>query len=534
MHRTAVAVLWLLALCSSRLPAQAGRSNTTAPAPAPGSLAERVQQVIDRPEYRRSSFGVAFYDLDANTPVFTLNADKLFVPGSTTKLVTEGTGLELLGPDYRFHTRIYRTGPIRKDGTLAGDLVLVASGDPNLSGRIRPDGTLAFENQDHAYDGSPDTRAVPGDPLLVIHELADQIAARHITRVTGSVIIDISLFAEGDRELGTGVVISPVAVNDNLVDVTVAPGAAPGAPVVVTPSPVTAYVRFVNQATTAASDSQPEIRWASDSAGPDGSRTVTVTGRMPAGKPAWLFSYAVPQPSRFAEVVLVEALHARGVRVAVSPAGVRHDFKALAAAYTGDNLVAEHVSPPLTEEAKVTLKVSQNLHASMMPFILGGVLAHDGTARAGFRLEHDLLERAGLDLSGASQGDGAGGAAHFAPEFMVRFLAYMATRPYFPAYLAALPVLGRDGTLWKVQPNSPAAGHVQAKTGTYVEVDHLNRALMVNGKGLAGYVTTVGGRRLAFAVYANNVPVSAEQGAIERTIAQAVGEIAAAAYDAVP
>jgi len=117
---------------------------------------------------------------------------------------------------------------------------------------------------------------------------------------------------------------------------------------------------------------------------------------------------------------------------------------------------------------------------------------------------------------------------------MVRFLAYMASRPYFPAYLAALPVLGRDGTLWKVQPDSPAAGHVQAKTGTYVEVDHLNRALMVNGKGLAGYVTTVGGRRLAFAVYANNVPVSAEQGAIERTIAQAVGEIAAAAYDAVP
>src|SRR5437588_693889 len=348
MHRTAVAVLWLLALCSSRLPAQAGRPTSTAPAPAPQTLAERVQQVIDRPEYRRSSFGVAFYDLDAKTPVFTLNADKLFVPGSTTKLVTEGTGLELLGPDYRFHTRIYRTGPIRKDGTLSGDLVLVASGDPNLSGRIRPDGTLAFENQDHAYDGSADTRAVPGDPLLVIHEPADQIAARHITRVTGSVIIDLSLFAE---------------------------------------------------------------------------------------------------------VVLVEALHGRGVHVAVSPLGVRHDFTALASAYTPDNLVAEHVSPPLTEEAKVTLKVSQNLHASMMPFILGGVLAHDGTARAGFKLEHDLLERAGLDLSGASQGDGAGGAAHFAPEFMVRFLAYMASRPYFAAYLAALPVLGRDGTLWQVQPD---------------------------------------------------------------------------------
>jgi PBP4 family serine-type D-alanyl-D-alanine carboxypeptidase len=525
VNRTAatVTVLWFVALRSSGVAAQ-----------APGALAQRIQQIVDRPEYRHSTFGIAFYDLDSRTPVYTLNADRLFVPGSTTKLVTEGTVFELLGADYRFHTQIYRTGPIKPDGTLAGDLVLVASGDPNLSARIRPDGTLAFENHDHAYDASADTRAVPGDPLLVIHELADQVVAHHIKRISGHVLIDISLFPEGDRELGTGVVISPIAVNDNLVDVTIAPGAAPGAPVTVTPSPATSYVRFVNHATTAPPDSQPEIRWASDSAGSDGMHTVTVTGRMPAGKPAWLFSYAVPQPSRFAEVVLVEALRARGVRARVSPAGVPHDFKALAAFYSPDRVVAEHVSPPLKEEVKVTLKVSQNLHASMTPYLLGALLAHDGTPRAGLAQEHDFLERAGLDLSAASQGDGAGGAAHFTPDFMTHFLAYMATRPNFSDFLAALPILGRDGTLWKVQPDSPAAGHVFAKTGTYAEVDHLNHGLMVNGKGLAGYLTTPGGRRLAFAIYANNVPVSAEPDAIDRTIAQALGEIAAAGYEAVP
>ena len=147
------------------------------------ALAERIQRVMDRPEFRHALFGIEFYSLDSNKPIYTLNADKLFVPGSTTKLLTEGTALELMGAEYRFHTRVYRTGAVDRSGTLDGDLVLVASGDPNLSGRVRSDGTLAFENEDHAYDGDVHTRAVPGDPLLVIRKLAGQVAAHGVKRI---------------------------------------------------------------------------------------------------------------------------------------------------------------------------------------------------------------------------------------------------------------------------------------------------------------------------------------------------------------
>src|ERR1700735_491958 len=98
--------------------------------------------------------------------------------------------------------------------------------------------------------------------------------------------------------------------------------------------------------------------------------------------------------------------------------------------------VAEHVSAPLAEEAKVTLKVSQNLHASMTPFILGAVVGKATTKidQKGFALEHDFLTAAGLDLSGASQADGAGGAAsaYYTPDFMVHYLAYMDQQPRFP------------------------------------------------------------------------------------------------------
>src|SRR5215813_5932666 len=207
-------------------------------------LAQRIQSIMDRAEFRHALFGIEFYSLDTGKPIYRVNADKLFTPGSTTKLLTEGTALGLLGADYRFRTRVYRTGPVDSEGTLDGDLVLVASGDPNLSGRINLDNTLAFENEDHSYDGDPNTRAVPGDPLLVIRRLAQQVADKGIKKIRGHVIVDVSLFREGARELGTGVVMSPMVVNDNIVDVTVGPGAQEGAPVVFKQSPATAYVTF--------------------------------------------------------------------------------------------------------------------------------------------------------------------------------------------------------------------------------------------------------------------------------------------------
>lgn len=530
--RLCLALTLVCASLPARVAAQTPRRTAAAAAQSERSFAARVEAIMARPEFRHAFFGVEFYALDTGRVVYALNADKLFVPGSTTKLLTEGTALELFGADYRFHTRLYRTGEINADGTLDGDLVVVAGGDPNLSGRLRDDGTLAFENEDHSYDADPHTRAVPGDPLLVVKRLAHQVAAQRVKRIRGRVVIDHSLFPEGERELGTGVVISPIMINDNLVDVTIGPGASVGAPVVFAQSPATRYVSFVNQAKTGAANSKPEIRWSRDVANPDGSRTVTITGNFPAGTPPILYSYAVPVPSRFAEFVFVEALSAEGVQVELSAADAKHDFKALAASYQPDRLVAEHTSPPYKEEVKVTLKVSQNLHASATPMLMKALLAPQDETRDGFDLEHDYLARAGLDLTGAQQSDGAGGDAHFTPAFMCSFLAHMARQKNFPDFYNALPILGRDGTLFDIQPAAPAAGHVHAKTGTFGTGDRLNGRILVTGKGLAGYMTTARGERLAFAIYVNNVSVPPESAAIKRVTGQALGEIAAAAYEA--
>ena len=498
------------------------------------SLDSKVAQITSRPEYKHSSFGVEVYSLDTQKVVYELNAQQFFTPASTTKLLTEGSALELLGPDYRFHTRVYRTGAIAA-GTLNGDLILVASGDPNLSGRIQSDGTLAFENEDHSYDGSPDTKAVPGDPLLVIRQLAQQVASHGIKRISGRVLVDATLFPEGGQELGTSVVISPICVNDNIVDLTVSPGDAQGAPAKLVVSPTTSYATFVNQITTGPAGSKPNLDSSSDITNADGSHKLPLTGTFPLGGPSILYKYAVPQPSRFAQVTFVEALRQNSVAVDLPAPNAQADFRALAASYTQDNLVAEHVSPPLSEEVKVTLKVSQNLHASMTPYILGAVLGHatQEIDQAGFNLEHDFLVKAGLDVNSASQADGAGGAqsAFFTPDFVAHYLAFMARQKDFPLFEKALPILGRDGTLWNIEVNSPAAGHVMAKTGTDGAYDALNKNLMLTGKGLAGYMVTPDGQHLAFAIYANRVSLPLDDpDAPQKIVGEALGQIASAIY----
>ena len=323
--------------------------------------------------------------------------------------------------------------------------------------------------------------------------------------------------------------IAPIVLNDNLVDLIVDAGSSVGAPAKITVSPETKYLRVINRVRTGPADSGSDGDITVDSLNRDGSRTIVVTGRKRLGGPPGLLTYKVAEPERFAAAGLERALAEAGV-VAGSATSSRAPVNG---DYTADRLVADHVSPPFAEAVKVILKVSQNLHASMMPYLVGALSRGGKSAEDGFDAEREFLMKAGLDISGAVQSDGAGGAALYTPDFVVSFLQYVAKQKSAAAFQKRLPILGVDGTLAKISRGSAAAGHVYAKTGTFVDGDLLNRGLVVQGKGLAGYITTKSGRRLAFAVYINRIKLN-DPAQVQTLVGQAVGDIAAAVYDVVP
>src|SRR6202140_3532604 len=296
---SAIAALFL----SAHAPRARAQSSAT--------LAERIQKVIDRPEFAHANFGIKFVALDTGKVLYSLNSNKLFVPASTTKLLTEGTVLAKLGADYRFHTRIYRTAPIDKKGKIKGDLILVASGDPNLSNRIRPDGTLAFVDEDHSYNGP----AVDGDPLAVIKQLAKDVAAKGIRKIEGRILVDTSLFPDGPREGGTSVVMSSIMVNDNVIDLIVTPAAKSGDAATFVSTPQSSYIKFVSHVTTGAATSKLDLDLSDPITNPDGTVTATVSGSVPLGSQPTTAAFAVPSPTTFAQTVLTEALAAAGISI---------------------------------------------------------------------------------------------------------------------------------------------------------------------------------------------------------------------------
>jgi D-alanyl-D-alanine carboxypeptidase/D-alanyl-D-alanine-endopeptidase (penicillin-binding protein 4) len=500
------------------------------PAFAANDLPTRIDAVLDGLDYRQARWGMLIVDADSDEIVYERDPDRLFLPASTTKLYTCSTALSALGPDHRFQTPVYRRGTLR-EGRLEGDLILIASGDLTLGGRNDPRGRMAFKDHDHTYANFfPDSELTNTDPLHGLNDLAKQVADAGIRQIAGDVLIDDRLF---DKSHGSGSgpdLLTPIIVNDNVVDLQISPGSRAGAPARVVMRPKTRFVHIDAQVETA-----PEGKASKVDVQALGPNEVSIRGRVAQHAKPLVRIFPVSDPPAFARALFIEALQRHGVIVASSiyrPA--RTGDLPDPTAYPKLPRVAQHTSLPFSEVIKVTLKVSHNLYASTFPLL---VAAKEGkrTVADGLRIQYAFLKQLGVDAHSISFAGGAGGANADAttPRATVRLLQALSKREDFPVIFAGLPVLGVDGTLVDVlEPNSPAKGKAHAKTGTLVWQDLMNDRFLVRSKALAGTMTTAHGRRLIFAMFVNDVPLP--KGVTATREGKVLGQLCAIIYEHCP
>jgi len=158
--------------------------------------------------------------------------------------------------------------------------------------------------------------------------------------------------------------------------------------------------------------------------------------------------------------------------------------------------VAQIESPPLSSIIRFMDRESDNFTAELLLKQLGAVELDRGTSAAGASVVMQRLAEAGVPMAGVRIVDGSGLSRldRLTANALAAMLKAAWSDPTVkPAFVAALPVAGVNGTLEDRLRKPPARGRVLAKTGTTRDAS-----------ALSGYVST----RFVFTVLQNGHPLS--------------------------
>lgn len=376
-----------------------------------------------------------------------INAQTRLTPASNLKLITTGTALHALGPEFRFQTRLGYTGSIGPDGTLKGDLYLMGGGDPTL--------------------GAKDSIAYKADVLF--WKWKTLLTQAGIKRIDGRIIGDGRLW-EGHLEnaswsyddagtyYGTG--SSALCFYQNAIDYSVK-ATADGQSVEVTQTyPETPWMHFSNHSVTGP-------------AGSGNSLYLYTTDLAPYAELRGTYSLERrPKVEHFANkfgaltcaYYFWRNLKATGWEVTGGYADISRgglirsgaDFteESPAARYPG--VIGTTDSPRLADIARMANVRSDNFYAEALCRAMGeaatGIATYDSCRVA----VAEVLRGLGLDPSAMKMEDGSGLSRmnQVSAAFMVDFLQAMTGSPAFPAFLASLPHPG-EGSLYSIQVAEP-------------------------------------------------------------------------------
>ena len=95
-------------------------------------------------ENKFGSLSIAIIDLDSDSVLADVFAERTLMCASTAKLFSTFSALEILGANYKPKTRIYTNGFIDKNGVLTGDLIIRGGGDVTLGSKYFHEEELDF------------------------------------------------------------------------------------------------------------------------------------------------------------------------------------------------------------------------------------------------------------------------------------------------------------------------------------------------------------------------------------------------------
>ena len=428
-------------------------------------LPQPVAQALARAGIPETSVGVYVQEIGAAEPVIAHRAEQPLNPASVMKLVTTYAGLELLGPAYQWSTDIYTDGVMQKD-VLVGNLFLKGSGDPKL----------AIE---HFW--------------LLLRSLR----AKGVREIRGDLVLDRGLFATDFPEPGRF---------DN----------EPTEPYNTTPDALlTNFKTFT--LTFAPDDETRSVRIAADPPlpqlqiinnltlvdGPCGNWLKRLKVQIQDNSDNARLSFSGPYATQCSEQInYYSVMGHRGYVGAL----FQHVWRELGGVFRGRvreadttagaiKLVSQR-SLALSEIVRDINKFSNNVMARQLLLTIaanaGGTQA---TPEHGAQAVRQFFAGKGLPMSQLVIENGSGLSR--IERVSARDLGQMLLTAYrsavMPEFIASMPLVGVDGTMYRRLNNSNVAGQAHIKTG-----------LLTGARAMAGYVLDAKGRRVVAIMLINH------------------------------
>ena len=432
---------------------------------AQAQLPPPVAQALARGGIPESAVGLYVHEVGVADPVAIHRGEQPLNPASVMKLVTTYAGLELLGPAYEWTTEIHT------DGALNGDV---------LSGNVYIKGG--------------------GDPKLVIENfwiMLRKLRAKGVRDIRGDLVLDRSVFTtehpdpgQFDNEPLEPYNTPPDALlaNFKTFTLTFVPDAETRS-VRINVDPPLPQLQVVNN-----------LKYVDGACGYWQSRFKAQT--VDNGDNAQLSFTGVYAASCGEKVNYYSLMSHRGYVGAL----FRHVWRELGGSFNGrvrdgplngsTVKLVEQPSQALSEIVRYVNKFSNNVMARQILLTLGANHGGGpGTPERGARAVQQLFASKGIAMPELviENGSGLSRIERVSARGMGQMLLTAFRSPVMPEFMASMPLVGVDGTMYRRLRNTDVVGQAHIKTGLINDV-----------RALAGYVLDARGRRVVTVMLINH------------------------------
>lgn len=416
--------------------------------------------------------------LESGKEILNRNSNISVAPASNMKLFTSSAGLDILGEDYRFVTKLYYDGSIDNNGNLNGNIYIVGGGDP----------TLGYD----LVKGS-----LPLGELMLTWIKA--INEKGIKKINGNIIADALLYDAKPIpdmwnwiDIGNyyGTSSTALTINNNLYFLFFKPSNKVGETAkILRMKPNIPGLTFANYMKTGARGS-----------GDNGyiycapfQYNATLRGTIPAGVNEFSIKGAIPDPPLFAAQELKRVLNQNKIAVKGIPEKVISIRK-----YDEEKIITKTISPSLKDIVYIVNKRSDNLYTEMLLKASGLKEYGKGDIESGTDAVREYLERNKINSDGLIMYDGCGLSRSDAitTKMMVDLLEMITKKEYFDAFYNSLAVVGDPADI---------SSYKSMGRGTEIEKNaHIKSGVISGVRAYSGYLKDRKGRTIIFSLIANN------------------------------